>query len=132
MRAKNVKNILLKNVIDVCIGALAWWAVGFAFAFGECGENGFIGHANFFTSESENQVRPALRARAPRLLCDVPAQGANSTARAAGLRAAPPSLTAHGSRSRARARAPHAHARRARFGRAGSSRGRFRRRRRRS
>lgn len=52
VRTKNVKNILLKNAIDACISTLCWWAVGYAFAYGECGQNGFIGHANFFSSTS--------------------------------------------------------------------------------
>eukprot|EP00882_Tetradesmus_deserticola_P026540 GHRQ01029291.1.p2 GENE.GHRQ01029291.1~~GHRQ01029291.1.p2 ORF type:complete len:124 (+),score=18.32 GHRQ01029291.1:390-761(+) len=33
-RAKNVRNILLKNLLDVMIAALVWWAVGYAFAYG--------------------------------------------------------------------------------------------------
>jgi Amt family ammonium transporter len=34
-RAKNVRNILLKNLVDVQIAALCWWAVGYAFAYGK-------------------------------------------------------------------------------------------------
>lgn len=33
-RAKNVRNILLKNLVDVMIAAMCWWAVGYAFAYG--------------------------------------------------------------------------------------------------
>lgn len=56
MRPKNVRNILLKNVIDACISAIAWWAVGDAFAYGSstsagtCDDNPFIGAGNFFSS----------------------------------------------------------------------------------
>ena len=32
MRAKNTKNILLKNLLDACVGALIWWSVGFMIA----------------------------------------------------------------------------------------------------
>ena len=32
VRAKNTKNILLKNILDCCIGALIWWAWGHALA----------------------------------------------------------------------------------------------------
>ena len=32
IRAKNVKNILLKNLLDACIGAIVWWAWGYAVA----------------------------------------------------------------------------------------------------
>ncbi|XP_071509117.1 putative ammonium transporter 1 [Diadema antillarum] len=47
VRAKNTTNILLKNVLDVCIGAVAYWAVGYAFAFGGQA-NAFIGYRYFF------------------------------------------------------------------------------------
>ncbi len=40
-RAKNTANILAKNFIVVAITTLAYWAVGFAFMFGD--GNGFIG-----------------------------------------------------------------------------------------
>ena len=32
VRAKNTKNILLKNLLDACIGALIWWSFGFMIA----------------------------------------------------------------------------------------------------
>ncbi|CAG5077866.1 Oidioi.mRNA.OKI2018_I69.PAR.g8831.t1.cds [Oikopleura dioica] len=64
VRAKNVTNILIKNLLDACVGALVYWACGFAFAFGKVavkdyktGEysgyssaNQFIGHKHFFLS----------------------------------------------------------------------------------
>jgi Amt family ammonium transporter len=53
VRAKNVANILMKNMLDCSLGAIAFWAVGWAFAYGfadgESG-NGFIGNAQFFLS----------------------------------------------------------------------------------
>ena len=50
VRAKNTKNILIKNVMDACLGVLIWWAFGFAFAFGVEGANpnAFIGGKQFF------------------------------------------------------------------------------------
>jgi len=33
VRAKNTKNILLKNLLDACIGALIWFTVGFMVAY---------------------------------------------------------------------------------------------------
>jgi Amt family ammonium transporter len=33
-RAKNVRNILLKNLLDTMLTAICWWAVGYAFAYG--------------------------------------------------------------------------------------------------
>lgn len=41
-RAKNVRNILLKNLLDVMLAAIVWWAVGYAFAYGKSGK-GVIG-----------------------------------------------------------------------------------------
>jgi len=34
VRSKNSKNILIKNMFDACAGALAFWLVGFGWAFG--------------------------------------------------------------------------------------------------
>jgi Amt family ammonium transporter len=34
-RAKNAGNIIMKNLLDFCIGSLAFWAIGFGIMFGE-------------------------------------------------------------------------------------------------
>ena len=47
VRVKNTSNILMKNVLDASIGGVAWWAVGFGFAFGGSQAN-FIGGDSFF------------------------------------------------------------------------------------
>ncbi|CAJ1348866.1 unnamed protein product [Effrenium voratum] len=52
-RAKNVQNILLKNLSDVCVGTIGWWFSGWAIAYGgpmKDGllENGFMGHEQWF------------------------------------------------------------------------------------
>ena len=46
-RAKNVVNIFAKNMTDAVVGILAFFATGWAFAFGE-GGGWFIGTDNFF------------------------------------------------------------------------------------
>merc|ERR1719310_2630840 len=33
IRQKNVKNILLKNLLDACMGALGWFLIGYGFAY---------------------------------------------------------------------------------------------------
>lgn len=42
-----VGRVLLKNVFDVCVTALAWWATGYAFAYG-ADSRGIIGMSGFF------------------------------------------------------------------------------------
>ena len=46
VRAKNAQNILLKNLFDVCIGAILWWLLGYGFAYG-VSAGGFIGTSLF-------------------------------------------------------------------------------------
>ena len=43
VRAKNSKNILIKNLFDACAGALAFWLIGYGFAMGHKEKGGFIG-----------------------------------------------------------------------------------------
>ena len=49
-RAKSVANIMMKNLMDFCVGVLVFAAVGFAFAFGE--GNSFIGTNGWFLDSS--------------------------------------------------------------------------------
>eukprot|EP00930_Biecheleria_cincta_P013227 TRINITY_DN11908_c0_g2_i1.p1 TRINITY_DN11908_c0_g2~~TRINITY_DN11908_c0_g2_i1.p1 ORF type:complete len:583 (+),score=121.11 TRINITY_DN11908_c0_g2_i1:78-1826(+) len=55
-RAKNVQNILLKNLTDVAMGTLGWWCSGWAFAYsGPMDSDGklankFIGSSSWFGS----------------------------------------------------------------------------------
>lgn len=51
VRSKNTKNVLLKNVLDACVGAVAYWLFGWAFAYGPfSGASGFIGSGQFALS----------------------------------------------------------------------------------
>jgi len=58
IRQKNVKNIMLKNILDACGGALAFWSVGYAFAYGGAdssnAKKGFIGNQNFFLMDASS------------------------------------------------------------------------------
>jgi ammonium transporter, Amt family len=45
-RSRETVNILLECVFDTCLCGILWWAIGFAFMFGE--GNGIIGHNFFF------------------------------------------------------------------------------------
>jgi Amt family ammonium transporter len=48
-RAKNAGNIMMKNLMDFCLGSLAFWAVGFGLMFGA--SNGWFGTTGFFFSD---------------------------------------------------------------------------------
>jgi ammonium transporter, Amt family len=45
-RAKNACNIMMKNLMDLSIGSVAFWMVGFGLMFGA--SSGWIGTSNFF------------------------------------------------------------------------------------
>ena len=59
--SKNTINILYKNILDACIGAISFWLVGYAFAYG--GRDGdsagaFIGSTNFaLAHEDQDNTR---------------------------------------------------------------------------
>ena len=55
-RAKSVANIMMKNLIDFCAGAVAFWAVGFSIAYGGTfdGSGKWFGADGFFLSEGSN------------------------------------------------------------------------------
>jgi ammonium transporter, Amt family len=56
-RAKNVVNIFAKNIADAVIGILAFFATGYAFAFGDSG-GWFIGTSNFFLQDLDLAAIP--------------------------------------------------------------------------
>jgi ammonium transporter, Amt family len=49
-RAKNTVNILMKNLLDFCFGSIAFWALGWGFAYG-ASAGGFIGTDQFFLGD---------------------------------------------------------------------------------
>lgn len=58
IRQKNVKNIMFKNLLDACGGALGFWSIGYAFAYGDGGT--FIGGSNFFLTEASEGPEYAM------------------------------------------------------------------------
>jgi Amt family ammonium transporter len=51
-RAKNTNNIMMKNLMDFCLGTVAFWAVGFALMFGN--GNDFVGYSGWFLGGADN------------------------------------------------------------------------------
>ena len=49
-RAKNSGNIIMKNLMDFCIGTPTFWIVGFGIMFGAC--NGFFGKIGGIATEA--------------------------------------------------------------------------------
>lgn len=48
---KNQLNVMMKNLIDFCVGGIAFWCFGFALMFGRGGfSNGFFGAGDFFVN----------------------------------------------------------------------------------
>ena len=58
VRKKNVQNTMLKNLLDACGASLAFFSIGYAFAFGgsdyESEEKTFIGRTNFFLMDVDD------------------------------------------------------------------------------
>ncbi|MFP3090603.1 ammonium transporter [Treponema sp. TIM-1] len=47
-RAKNATNIVMKNLMDFCFGAIVYWAIGWGFMYGTDALGGLIGTSDFF------------------------------------------------------------------------------------
>ena len=60
-RAKNVVNIFAKNIADAIIGVLAFFATGYAFAFGSGGGK-WIGSVEFFLTGEDIAAIPPTAA----------------------------------------------------------------------
>jgi Amt family ammonium transporter len=55
VRAKNAQNIMLKNLVDAAVAAIAYWAFGYAFAYGS-GGNPFIGNSAYFLKGDDEYI----------------------------------------------------------------------------
>ena len=51
IRAKNAQNVLMKNIVDLCIAALTWYFIGYGFAFGQDAGQ-FIGTTDFLATNN--------------------------------------------------------------------------------
>lgn len=57
-RAKNAANIVMKNVMDMCLGSIVFWIVGFGLMFGT-DIGGVIGAPDFFVQEDYGASYPS-------------------------------------------------------------------------
>jgi len=58
VRAKNTKNILLKNTLDACLGGIVWWIIGFPLAYGDANDSSyssFIAGGDFAMAKNKEQ-----------------------------------------------------------------------------
>ena len=55
-RAKNTANIVMKNFMDFSVGAVTYWAFGFALAYGGSTLGGWIGYGEFFFNNPDRSV----------------------------------------------------------------------------
>jgi Amt family ammonium transporter len=53
-RAKNAGNIMMKNLMDFCMGGVAYWAIGFGLMFGL--SKGLVGGTDFFLNFDNTTV----------------------------------------------------------------------------
>jgi Amt family ammonium transporter len=59
VRSKNAKAILIKNMMDACLGAIVFYCIGFAFAYGgKDNGNRFIGSKYFFLGDGIYSTQP--------------------------------------------------------------------------
>jgi Ammonia permease len=57
VRKKNVQNTILKNLLDVCGSSVAFYFVGYAFAFGgDPSKTSFIGNSNFLLLDTAHAI----------------------------------------------------------------------------
>ena len=52
-RSKNCVNVMMKNFMDVCLGSIIFWAVGFGLMFG-VNHTGWFGQSGFFLSAAKS------------------------------------------------------------------------------
>lgn len=57
VREKNVSSILAKNLMNLCIGILMFWFIGFGLTFGNAG--GIFGKIDFFAVGNYKEILPA-------------------------------------------------------------------------
>ena len=57
---KNEVNIMMKNVVDVVLGGVTYWAFGYGLSYGEDYSNDFFSLANWFVDASGDDMGPTF------------------------------------------------------------------------
>jgi len=63
-RAKNASNVLMKNLVNVCVGTLGWWFLGWGFAYGTqdgtklFGSTGWAGDGFYTKDATTGNITP--------------------------------------------------------------------------
>ena len=52
-RSKNAVNVVMKNFMDVCLGSIAFWLIGYGLMFGD-NPTGLFGQTHFFLGNAEH------------------------------------------------------------------------------
>ena len=58
-RAKNAANIVMKNLMDLCIGSVAFWVIGFGLMFG-ASMGGWLGTPDFLVQSNYDSSYPTM------------------------------------------------------------------------
>merc|ERR1719447_598592 len=67
-RVRSVQNVLMKNLVDVCVGTLCWWAIGWSIAYGTGEPTPFASSSEFFsigftTANDDGVITPSDQMR---------------------------------------------------------------------
>ena len=57
---KNEVNIMMKNVVDVVLGGVTYWAFGYGLSYGEDYSNYFFSLGNWFVDASGDDMGPTF------------------------------------------------------------------------
>ena len=58
---KNQVNIMMKNVVDVVLGGLTYWAFGYGLSYGQSDySNSFISFGSWFVDASDERMGPTF------------------------------------------------------------------------
>jgi Amt family ammonium transporter len=55
-RAKSATNIIMKNLMDFCIGSIVFWMIGWGFMYGADRFGGWLGFSEFFKGPAQDPV----------------------------------------------------------------------------